>query len=99
MISNFITMNGYGIYVWLSFSVALIACGTVYFKTKKTLKKEKQHQIQLFQTGVFFLSVGVCCLHCPQIVQVGGFSACQPQQRSRQLPDCFSARKRAESSL
>jgi len=48
MISNFITMNGYGIYVWLSFSVALIACGTVYFKTKKTLKKyEREFLLEL----------------------------------------------------
>jgi len=48
MISNFLTMNGYGIYVWLSFSIALIACGTVYFKTKKTLKKyEREFLLEL----------------------------------------------------
>ena len=42
MISNFITMNGYGLYVWLSFSVVFISCLVVYFKTKKTLKKYEQ---------------------------------------------------------
>ncbi len=39
MISNFISMNGYGLFVWLSFSLTLIACGYVYYKTYKTLKK------------------------------------------------------------
>ena len=42
MISNFITMNGYGLYVWLSFSIVFISCTVVYFKTKKTLKKYEQ---------------------------------------------------------
>ena len=42
IISNFITMNGYGAYVWLSFSVVLISCAVVYFKTRKTLKKYEQ---------------------------------------------------------
>jgi heme exporter protein D len=42
MISNFITMNGYGLYVWLSFSIVFISCTVVYFKTKKTLQKYEQ---------------------------------------------------------
>jgi|TARA_B100000795_G_scaffold245423_1_gene210537 heme exporter protein CcmD len=42
MISNFITMGGYGLYVWLSFSIVLISCAVVYIKTKKTLKKYEQ---------------------------------------------------------
>ena len=42
MISNFITMNGYGLYVWLSFSIVFISCAVVYIKTKKTLKKYEQ---------------------------------------------------------
>ena len=42
MILNFITMDGYGLYVWLSFSVVFISCLVVYFKTKKTLKKYEQ---------------------------------------------------------
>ena len=48
MTSNFITMNGYGLYVWLSFSVVFISCAFVYFKTKKTLKKyEKEFLVEL----------------------------------------------------
>jgi len=35
-------MNGYGLYVWLSFSVVFISCAVVYVKTKKTLKKYEQ---------------------------------------------------------
>jgi heme exporter protein D len=42
MISNYIMMNGYGIYVWLSFGVVLTSCAVVYYKTKKTLKKYEQ---------------------------------------------------------
>ncbi len=42
MISNFITMNGYGLYVWLSFSVVFISCAVVYFRTKRTLEKYEQ---------------------------------------------------------
>ena len=48
MISNFITMNGYGLYVWLSFSVVFISCTVVYLSTKKTLKKyEKEFLTEL----------------------------------------------------
>ena len=50
MISNFITMNGYGLYVWLSFSVVFISCVIVYFKTKKTLKKYEQEFLAELQT-------------------------------------------------
>jgi heme exporter protein CcmD len=39
MILNFITMNGYGIFVWLAFGITAAACLTMYFQTKKTLKK------------------------------------------------------------
>ena len=35
-------MNGYGLYVWLSFSIVFISCTVVYFKTKKTLQKYEQ---------------------------------------------------------
>ena len=37
--NNFINMNGYGIFVWLSFSITFIACAIIYYKTYKTLKK------------------------------------------------------------
>tara|TARA_B110000285_G_scaffold29323_1_gene29622 strand:- start:309 stop:521 length:213 start_codon:yes stop_codon:yes gene_type:complete len=43
-------MNGYGLYVWLSFSVVFISCVIVYFKTKKTLKKYEQEFLKEFQT-------------------------------------------------
>ena len=39
MIQNFILMNGYGTFVWLSFAITFIACILVYYKTYKTLKK------------------------------------------------------------
>ena len=39
MIQTFILMNGYGFFVWLSFAITFLACGIVYYKTYKTLKK------------------------------------------------------------
>ena len=39
MIQNFISMNGYGLFVWLSFAITFLACGILYYKTYKTLKK------------------------------------------------------------
>ena len=39
MILSFITMNGYGLFVWLSFAVTFLACAMIYYKTYKTLKK------------------------------------------------------------
>ena len=50
MIQNFILMNGYGFFVWLSFSISFLACGIVYYKTYKTLKKyEKDFAKELSQ--------------------------------------------------
>ena len=39
MISNFIFMNGYGIFVWSSFVITFVVCGVFYYKTHKTLRK------------------------------------------------------------
>ena len=39
MIQNFILMNGYGLFVWLSFAITFLACAIIYYKTYKTLKK------------------------------------------------------------
>ena len=39
MIQNFLSMNGYGFFVWGSFAITFIACGLLYYKTFKTLKK------------------------------------------------------------
>ena len=33
MISNFINMNGYGLFVWLSFGIVFLSCTIVYLKT------------------------------------------------------------------
>jgi len=42
MIQNFITMNGYGLFVWLSFAITALVCTIVYYKTYKTLKKHEE---------------------------------------------------------
>ena len=48
MINQFISMNGYGLYVWLSFIIVVISCAVVYYKTNKTLRKyEKDFLIEL----------------------------------------------------
>ena len=39
MISEFIKMGGYGLYVWTSFLIVFIFCSLLFYKTKKTLKK------------------------------------------------------------
>ena len=39
MITEFINMGGYGLYIWSSFSIVFISCAIVYYKTKKTLIK------------------------------------------------------------
>ena len=48
MLNNFILMNGYGLYVWLSFGIVIISCALVYYKAKKTLQKyEKEFLTEL----------------------------------------------------
>ncbi len=48
MITEFISMNGYGLYVWSSFIIVFISCAVVYYKTKKTLRKyEKEFLAEL----------------------------------------------------
>ena len=50
MMENFILMNGYGIFVWLSFFITFLVCGILYYKTYKTLKKyEKDFAKELDQ--------------------------------------------------
>ena len=39
LILNFLSINGYGLFVWWSFVITFIACGLLYYKTLKTLKK------------------------------------------------------------
>ena len=53
MITKFIAMNGYGLYVWLSFSIVFISCAVFYLKTKKTLRKyEKDFLVELQNLSV-----------------------------------------------
>ena len=50
MIQNFISMNEYGLFVWLSFAITFLACAIIYYKTYKTLKKyEKDFAKELEQ--------------------------------------------------
>ena len=35
-------MNGYGLFVWLSFAITTLTCSILYFKTRKTLKKHEK---------------------------------------------------------
>ena len=43
MITNFITMNGYGLFVWLSFGITFFSCSMLYYKTLKKLKKQEKN--------------------------------------------------------
>ena len=43
-------MNGYGIFVWLSFSIVFFSCTIVYLKTKKSLKKYEQEFLKELHT-------------------------------------------------
>ena len=36
-------MNGYGLYVWLSFGITILSCAFFYYKTYKTLKKYEKN--------------------------------------------------------
>tara|TARA_B100000579_G_scaffold432786_1_gene450282 strand:+ start:2979 stop:3212 length:234 start_codon:yes stop_codon:yes gene_type:complete len=49
MIIKFISMNGYGLFVWLSFGIALISCVILYLKTLKTLKKYEKEFLAEFK--------------------------------------------------
>ena len=49
MIHDFFSMNGYGLFVWLSFAITFFVCLAFYIKTYKTLKKyEKDFAKELF---------------------------------------------------
>ena len=50
MIINFISMNGYGLFVWLSFGIVLISCLAFYLKTRKTLRKYEREFLAEFRT-------------------------------------------------
>ena len=42
MISNLISMNGYGAYVWSAFAFTLISFSSLYYIIKMQLKKEQK---------------------------------------------------------
>ena len=48
MTQNFISMSGYGIFVWMAFFITFLVCTINYYKTYKTLKKyEKEFAREL----------------------------------------------------
>ena len=48
MINEIISMNGYGIYVWSSFSFTLMSFGSLFFITKLQFLKERRKFVQKF---------------------------------------------------
>ena len=46
MIQNLLSMNGYGLFVWTSFVITILACAFVYYKTYKTLKKYEREFVK-----------------------------------------------------
>ena len=53
MITNLILMNGFGVYIWASFGIAIVACLLLYLKTRKVLKKyETDFAVELEQLSV-----------------------------------------------
>ncbi|OUX53138.1 MAG: heme exporter protein CcmD [Pelagibacteraceae bacterium TMED287] len=49
MITNFISMNGYGLFVWLSFGIVFLSCSVLYLKTRKTLRKYEKEFLAEFK--------------------------------------------------
>ena len=55
MITEFISMNGYGLFVWTAYSFCIVACLVFYLKTKKTLKKyerEFSNELKNYQSRI-----------------------------------------------
>ena len=43
-------MNGYGLFVWLSFAITILTCALFYYRTYKTLKKyEKAFAKEIYE--------------------------------------------------
>jgi len=50
MISDLISMSGYGIFVWSAFMITFLVCALVYIKTRKTLRKyEKEFAKEIIE--------------------------------------------------
>ncbi len=53
MITNFLDMGGYGIYVWSSFIFTFFICLAFFLRTKKSLKKvEKDFKFEAERLSV-----------------------------------------------
>ena len=50
MISDLISMNGYGVYVWSAFAFTLISFSSLYFIIRLQLKKEQKRFEENFST-------------------------------------------------
>ena len=48
MISEIISMNGYGLYVWSAFSFTLLSFGSLFLVTKLQLLKEQKRFVYKF---------------------------------------------------
>ena len=48
MISEIISMNGYGLYVWSAFSFTLLSFGSLFLVTKLQLLKEQKKFVSKF---------------------------------------------------
>ena len=42
MMINFISMGGYGVFIWSAFAFTIVCCLFLYLKTKKELKKQEK---------------------------------------------------------
>ena len=49
MILSYISMNGYGLFVWSSFGITFFACAILYYKTLKTLRKYEKEFVKEIQ--------------------------------------------------
>tara|TARA_B100000900_G_scaffold405196_1_gene414472 strand:+ start:549 stop:776 length:228 start_codon:yes stop_codon:yes gene_type:complete len=50
MISEYLLMNGYGLYVWTAFAFTVLSFTVLYFVTKIQYSKEKEKFITKFGT-------------------------------------------------
>ena len=46
--TEFLNLNGYGVFVWTAFIFTLTSCSILYFKTKNELKKQEKMFLKEF---------------------------------------------------
>ena len=49
MILSYLSMNGYGLFVWSSFGITFFTCAILYYKTLKTLRKYEKEFVKEIQ--------------------------------------------------